>query len=172
MPLDLKNLLWQNLTTAYELPCDDVISWLGEAYSVGLTSELLGDIINEVQHQGDTSDAMYAVAPHLILLASRTDEELARQSVIHAGLIHASSQSPSAIPCPPELLADFRESAAIGTQRVLSLLPHASEFEDFKYLVAALAGFMQHGRFGNLVEGFEFLDGQFHHPNLSDPFPE
>lgn len=37
-----------------------VVVWLKDAYDTGMTSELLGSLINEIQHQGDPSEAMYA----------------------------------------------------------------------------------------------------------------
>src|SRR5689334_4305576 len=84
MPLALDDPRWNALLTAYGLSCDDVIKWLRKAYQEGMTSELLGDIINDIQHQGDTSQSMYAVAPHLIALASDSDDAVARDMVIHA----------------------------------------------------------------------------------------
>ena len=44
--------------------------------------------------------------------------------------------------------------------------------DDFKYLVAALAGFMGYGRFGMLIEGFDLFEGRFHHNSLDEPFPD
>jgi hypothetical protein len=172
MPLALDDPRWNALTTPYGLTGDDVREWLRTAYAGGMNSELLGNIINEVQHQGDTSQAMYAVAPHLLALAATSGDCMARDMVIHAGLIHASAQSPSAVPCPPGLENEFQTSAAVGLEKAISFLPVASEFDEFKYLVAAIAGFKGHGRFGRLIEGFDLFEGQFHHSSLDAPFPE
>jgi hypothetical protein len=70
MPLALTDPRWNDLRTSYG-ETTDVIAWLTEAQRAGLSEDQLGDLINEVQHQGGTSTAMYAVAPHLIALARR-----------------------------------------------------------------------------------------------------
>ncbi len=69
MPLSLTDPRWSELQSSYG-GTEDVVAWLTEAQQEGgLSSERLGDLINEVQHQGDTSTAMYTVATHLIDLA-------------------------------------------------------------------------------------------------------
>lgn len=172
MPIPFDDLRWDTLTTAYDLPCDEILDWLHTAYSGDLTSDLFGDMINEIQHQGDTSSAMYAVAPHLVALSQVYSGDRGRHLIVHAGLIHASSQSPSAIACPTELISEFQSSALLGRGIILQYLPDASEFDDFKFLIAALAGFMSYGRFGRLIEGIEFFEDQFHHDCLDGPFPD
>ncbi|HZR35323.1 MAG TPA: hypothetical protein VFA75_08090 [Nevskia sp.] len=70
MPLPLTDPRWSELCSSYGT-CGDVVALLREAYDAGgLSGDRLGDLINEVQHQGDTSTAMYAVAGHLIELAA------------------------------------------------------------------------------------------------------
>lgn len=172
MPIPLDDQLWQSLTTAYGLSCDDVLRWLRIGYAGDLTSDVLGELINDIQHQGDTSQAMYAVAPHLLALAPIYPGALGRDLAIHAGLIAASAQTSSAISCPPAILADFEACLAQGRDTILRHLADSTEFGDFKYLIAALAGFSSHGRFGLLLEGFDFFEGQFHHASLDDPIPE
>jgi hypothetical protein len=172
MPIPLDDLRWKSLTTAYSLSCDDVVAWLRASYTGGLTSDLLGNIINDIQHQGDTSQAMYAVAPHLLALAPLYPGALGRDLAIHAGLIVSSSQAASAISCPSEIVTEFEDCLEHGRHTILRYLADATEFEDFKYLVAALAGFSSHGRFGQILEGFDLFEGQFHHTSLDDPLPE
>jgi len=71
MPLPLADPRWSELHGCYN-GTDDAVAWLTEAYEQGgLSDERLGDLINEVQHQGDKSTAMSAVATHLIELARR-----------------------------------------------------------------------------------------------------
>ena len=71
MPLSLTDPRWIELQSSYG-SVEDVIALLMEAGQQGGLSRLrLGDLINEVQHQGDTSTAMYAVAIHPIALARR-----------------------------------------------------------------------------------------------------
>lgn len=172
MPISLDAPEWSELTTAYGTSCNQVIRWLRTAYLSGMTSDLLGDIVNEIQHQGDTSPAMYAVAPHLVALASNGENPMSRDLIVQAGLIHASAQTPAAESCPPELLEQFQLSAVAGRQSALRLLSELQDFDNFKYLVAALSGFMGHGRFGLILEKFELFEGQFHHVSLDDPIPE
>ena len=172
MTLALDDSRWSTLTTAYGGGCDELLGWLRHAYAEGMTDEHLGDIINEVQHQGDTSDSMYAVAPHLLTLADGAEPKMARHMLIHAGLIHCSSQTLNAIECPPDLRAGFERSAAIGRQSMMEILPSAQDFDDLKYDFAALAGFMGHGRFGLVIEGIEFFEDQFYQSAFEDPIPD
>jgi hypothetical protein len=107
MPLPLTDPRWSELHSSYN-GTEDVVAWLTEAYAAGgLSSERLGDLINEVQHQGDTSTAMYAVATHLIELARRASPEDALTLLTHAGVIYANSDSSGAVPCPAFLREDF-----------------------------------------------------------------
>ena len=169
MPLPLDDNRWNTLKTAYKMPATDVVEWLDAAYRTGMTDELLGDIINDVQHQGDTSEAMYPTASHLLALAEKCDGNLALQMIIQAGLTCASSQSEKAVPCPSDLESEFVITKELGRRMALSQLALDHDFENFKYLLAALAGFSGHGRFGRIIEGFDLYEDQFHHALLDDP---
>ena len=158
--------------TAYEMPATDVVQWLGTAYRSGMTDELLGEIVNEVEHQGDTSEAMYPTASHLLALAKQSNNDLARQLIIQAGLTCAAAQSPVAVPCPPDLESDFASTKELGRKMALSQLASDHDFDNFKNLLAALAGFSGHGRFGRIIEGFDLYENQFHHALLDDPFDD
>lgn len=172
MPLPLDDNRWHTLKTAYKLPATDVVEWLGTAYRSGMTDELLGDIINDVQHQGDSSEAMYPTASHLLALAGNCDDNLALQMIIQAGLTCASAQSVAAVPCPPDLESEFANTKELGRRMALSQLALDHDFDNFKYLLAALAGFSGHGRFGRLIEGFDLYENQFHHALLDDPLDD
>jgi hypothetical protein len=172
MPLPLDDNRWLTLKTAYQMPAIDVAEWLGTAYRSGMTDELLSDIINDVQHQGDTSEAMYAIPPHLLKLSQSCDGELALQMIIHAGLIYASSQAQTAVRCPPDLESDFVATKELGRRMALSQLALDQNFDNFKYLLAALAGFSGHGRFGRILQGFDFYENRFHHALLDDPLED
>ena len=171
MTLALDNSRWSTLTTAYGGGCDELLGWLRHAYAEGMTDERLGDIINEVQHQGDTSEAMYAVAPHLLALADSAAPKMARELAIHAGLIHCSSQTLNAVGCPEDLRAEFDQSAETGRRRLMETLPSAQCFDDMKYDFAAIAGFMGQGRFGLVIEGIEFFEDQFYQSAFEEPIP-
>jgi hypothetical protein len=152
---------------------EDVVTWLTQAYQEGcLSSERLGDLINEVQHQGGTSTAMYAVATHLIALARRGTPERAIALLAHAGLIYANSDSPGAAPCPPFLEEEFTASAPDGAKMLASLLPLGTDFDAYKWAVAGLAGFMGHHPFARFLDGLDLYQGQFHHVLLDQPFPK
>ena len=97
------------------MPATDVVSWLATAYLSGMNDELLGDIINDVQHQGDTSEAMYAVAPHLLALSQKSSGKMALLMLIHAGLISASSQSQIAV-VQPILQLNFKPQTTSAGQ--------------------------------------------------------
>ncbi|TWT51465.1 hypothetical protein Pla22_42430 [Rubripirellula amarantea] len=172
MPLPLDNNRWNSLKTAYNTPATDVVEWLATAYRYGMTDELLGDIINDVQHQGDTSEAMYPTASHLLVLAETCDGSIALQMIIQAGLTCASSQSETAVPCPPDLESEFANTNDLGRRMVLSQLVNDHDFDTFKYLLAALGGFSGHGRFGRIIEGFDLFENQFHHALLDEPFDD
>ncbi len=137
-----------------------------------LSSDGLGDLINEVQHQGDTSTAMYAVAVHLIELARRATPEDALTLLTHAGLIYANSDSPGAISCPDFLLDDFMASASDGAKMLAPLLPFGHRLIDSdKWAVAGLAGFIGQHSFARFLDGLDLYEGRFHHALLNEPFP-
>jgi hypothetical protein len=140
MPLSLTDPRWNELRSSYG-DTQDVVTWLAEAQQRGgLSSERLGDLINEVQHQGDTSTAMYAVATHLIELARRAAPADALTLLTHAGVIYANSDRPGAVPCPAFLQKEFRDLASEGAKLLAPLLPLATDFEAYKWAVAGLAG--------------------------------
>lgn len=137
-----------------------------------MTAELLGDIINDVQHQGDTSEAMYPTVSHLLALAQNSDNTIALQMIIQAGLTCASAQSPTSVPCPPDLESEFAITKDLGRKMALSQLACDHDFDTFKYLLAALAGFSGQGRFGRIIEGFDLYKNQFHHALLDSPLDD
>jgi hypothetical protein len=172
MPLPLTDSRWSELHSAYN-GTGDVVAWLTEAYAQeGLSSERLGDLINEVQHQGDTSTAMYAVATHLIELARRASPADALTLLTHAGVIYANSDRPGAVPCPAFLREDFTASASDGAKMLSPLLPLATDFDAYKWAVAGLAGFIGHHSFARFLDGLDLHEGQFHHVMLDEPFPK
>ena len=171
MPLQLDDPRWNELRSSYG-DTADVVAWLTEAEQEGeMTEERLGDVINEVQHQGGTSTAMYAVAGHLISLAQRAEPETALSLLGAAGVIYAESERADAVPCPAFLLAEFKASAPEGARRLAELLPSAVDFDDFKFGVTGLAGFIGHHRLAQFLDGLDFYEGQFHHILLGGPFP-
>jgi hypothetical protein len=150
----------------------DIVAWLTDAQRDGcISEERLGDLTNEVQHQGGTSTAMYAVATHFVALARRAEPSTAIALLTQAGLIYANSAGPGATPCPIFLREEFAESALGGSQMLAALLPRANDFDTFKGAVAAIAGFMGHHEFARLLDGLDFYEGQFHHAALDCPFP-
>lgn len=171
MPLALDDPRWNELQGSYG-DTSDVVAWLTEAQREGgLSDERLGDLINEVKHQGDSSTAMYAVAEYLISIARRASPEKALSLLTHAGLIYADSDHPRAVPCPEFLREEFAASAPIAAQALGQLLPLATEFYTYKYAVAALAGFIGHRSFGRFLDGLDLHKGEFYHSLLEKPFP-
>ena len=171
MALPLTDPRWSELRSSYD-GTEDVVTWLTEAYEQGgLSSEQLGDLINEVQHQGDTSTAMYAVATHLIELARRASPEDALTLLTHAGVIYANSDSPGAVPCPAFLREDFIASASDGAKMLSPLLPLATDFDAYKWAVAGLAGFIGHRSFARFLDGLDYYEGKFYHQLIDGPFP-
>ena len=172
MPLPLTDPRWRELQSSYN-GAEDVIAWLKDAYEQGgFSSERLGDLTNEVQHQGDTSTAMFAVATHLIELARKAPPTQALDLLIHAGVIYANSDKPGAVPCPEFLREDFIASAPEGAKLLSPLLPLATDFDTYKWAVAALAGFIGHHPFARFLDGLEYFKGQFYHSSLPAPFPK
>jgi hypothetical protein len=171
MPLPLTDPRWSELRSSYD-GTEDVVTWLTEAYKQGgFSGERLGDLINEVQHQGGTSTAMYAVAIHLIELARRASPVDALTLLTHAGVICANSDSPGAVPCPAFLLDDFIAAASEGAKMLSPLLPLATDFDAYKWAVAGLAGFIGHHNFARFLDGLDFYEGKFHHQLIGGPFP-
>ncbi len=171
MPLSLTDPRWSDLQGSYG-GTQNVVAWLSEAQQGGLSSERLGDLINEVQHQGDTSTAMYAVATHLIALADRATPEQALTFLTHAGIIYADSDRVGAVECPAFLRKEFIASAPEGAKMLSPLLRLATDFDSYMWAVAGLAGFMGHHSFGRFLGGLNFYEGQFHHTLLDEPFPK
>jgi len=172
MPLSLTDPRWSELHSSYD-GTEDVVAWLIEAYDQGgLSDERLGDLINEVQHQGGTSTAMYAVATHLIELARQASPKEALALLTQAGVIYANSDGPIAVPCPAFLRDDFTASASEGAKLLSPLLPLATDFDAYKWAVAGLAGFIGHRSFARFLDGLDLYEGQFHHALLDEPFPK
>jgi len=171
MPLALTDPRWNELRSSYG-DTADVVAWLTEAQEYGLSDERLGDLINEVQHQGGTSTAMYAAATHLIALARRATSEAALSLLTHAGVIYANSDRPGAVPCPTFLREEFVATASDGARMLAQLLPLAVDFDAYKWAVAGLAGFMGHHSFARFLDGLDLHEGQFHHVLLDGPFPQ
>jgi len=115
---------------------------------------------------------MYPTASHLLALAEKCDNELAIQLIIQSGLTCASSQSQSAVPCPPDLESEFASTKQIGRRLALSQLARDHDFDNFKYLLAALAGFSEHGRFGRIIVGFDLYKNQFVHALFDEPLDD
>jgi hypothetical protein len=170
MPLPITDPRWSELHSSYN-GTEDVVAWLTEAYAQGgLSGARLGDLINEVQHQGDTSTAMYAVAAHLIELARRASPHEALTLLTQAGIIYARSSSPGAVACPAFLREDFTASASEGAKSLAPLLRLATDFDAYKWAVAGLAGFIGHHSFARFLDGLDLYEGQFHHTLLDAPF--
>jgi hypothetical protein len=171
MPLDLKDPRWSEVPGSYG-HSRDVVAWLAEAVETKtLAGERLGDLINEVGHQGDASLAIYAVVPYLVDLACSAETRARIELLTHAGLLCASTGRPKAPSCPNFLLADYREAAKVGAEMLAPLLSKTETFEGFKYAVAGLAGFLGHTEFGLFLEPLELYQDQFHHPWLEQPIP-
>jgi hypothetical protein len=172
MPLPLNDPRWSDLRSSYD-GTQNVVAWLSEAYGKDeLSTERLGDLINEVQHQGDSSTAMYAVAPHLIALAQQAFPKQALDLLIHAGIIYATSAKSGAVSCPAFLQAEFKSAASKGAHMLSPLLPLADNFDAYKWAVAGLAGFLGHHSFAWFLDGLDLHEGQFHHVLLDEPFPK
>ena len=170
MSLPLTDSRWNELQSSYG-DTADVVAWLKDAEKNGLSDKRLGDLINEVQHQGGTSTAMYAVAGHLVALAHKAPPSAALRLLTHAGLIHANSDRDGSVPCPAFLKDEFILSARDGSQMLAALLPQAGDFDTYKWAVAALAGFRGHHSFARFLDGLDLYEGRFHHALLNGPFP-
>ena len=172
MPLPLGDTRWSELQASYGGTAD-VVAWLRQAYETRSPSaELIGNLINEVQHQGDTSTAMYAVAVHFVALARDASPACAVHLLTSAGMTYADSSRDDAAPCPAFLEHEFRSFAVEGARLLASHVATMSDFPTFKYAVAALAGFEGHHAFGRLIANLDYFEGRFHHPSLDEPISE
>lgn len=172
MPLPLTDPRWRELQSSYG-SVDDVLAWLTEAYQTGgLSDARLADLINEIQHQGGTSTAMYAVAGHFLELARRAQAPKDAIALLtHAGLIYVSSRDSDAAACPSFLIEEFNKSAAVGVGALSSLLPFATDFDSYKWAVAGLAGFIGLDMFAQFLDGLDYHQGKFYHRLIDGPFP-
>jgi hypothetical protein len=172
MPLPLNDPRWNELRSSYG-DTADVVAWLTEAEQEGgLSDERLGDLINEVRHQGGTSTAMYAVAIHLISLARRARPEATLSLLSEAGLIYADSHRQNAVPCPTFLKREFDAGAPEGARLLAPLLPLAADFGTFKAAVTGLAGFIGQHDFAWFLYDLDYYEGRFHHRLIGGPFPD
>ena len=170
MPLALTDPRWSELRSSYG-DTANIVAWLTEAQQSGLSNDRLGDLINEAQHQGGTSTAMYAVATHLIAIARQATPQSALLFLTHAGMVYVNSEGSSVVPCPEFLQHEFAASAPVGAEMLAPLIPLASDFDSMKCAVAAIAGFIGHHGFARFLDGLDFYQGQFHHNLLDEPFP-
>ena len=169
MPLNLKDPRWSELPGSYG-HSTDVVRWLAEAQDAGsLSDERLGDLVNEVAHQGDASLALYAVVPYFVEFAKGADTENALALLTHAGLLCADASRAKTRPCPEFLVLEYRRAATEGTRLLAPLIPKAEGFDDFKYAVAAMAGFLGNWEFARFLDTLELYENQFHHPWFERP---
>jgi hypothetical protein len=124
--------------------CDNVVRLLNRAYESPLTSEELGDLVNEVNHQGDPSTAALATATHPVELSASAPDELARDYLIHAGLMLATGALPGAPPHPNFLADEIAQCRESGARRLSAFFPLAQARDDYVYVAAGMAGFLGH----------------------------
>ncbi len=164
MTLALDDPLWNELKGCYG-DLSNLIQWLNQAYQPnGLSGELIGNIVNEVHHQGDSSSAMYAVAPHLIRLAEGVGSDFAYDLLTCAGAIYARAEVDGRGDCPDELEEEFMESAELAATAIVGFIPETDDYSTFVWGVSALAAFKGHGRFARLLSQLDFYENEFHHP--------
>ena len=169
MVLSLTDPRWNELPGSYG-KSDDVVKWLAEAEKAGgLSDDRLGDLVNEVAHQGDASLALYAVVPYFVEFAKDADTKEAIAFLTHAGLLCAKARRVRSPPCPEFIASEFHWAAGEGARLLAPLLVEAQGFDDFKYAVAALAGFLGQWEFARLLETLELHENQFHHPWFEQP---
>ena len=169
MPLSPTDPRWSELPGSYG-HSDDIVKWLAEATQTGsVTDDRIGDLVNEVAHQGDASLALYAVVPHFIEFAKNAKRETAVTLLTHAGLLCADADRAMLRPCPDFVLAEYREAAEEGARLLAPLLAEIDEFNSMKYAVAAVAGFKGNWEFARVLETLELFEGKFHHPWFERP---
>ena len=169
MTLSLTDSRWSELPGSYGRSTD-VVKWLAEAKEAGsISDERLGDLVNEVAHQGDGSLALYAVVPYFVEFAKNADTKEAVALLTHAGLLCADADRAKTRPCPEFLASEYRQAAIEGARLLAPLLPEANDFDGFKYAVAATAGFLGNWEFARFLDTLEFYENQFHHPWFEKP---
>ena len=168
MPLDLDDPRWANLATSYRR-IRPTLEALKRAYASGMTDADLGEILNEVNHQGDITEALYAVAPHFVELALLHPCKIADEMIIHLGLIHADTSDLPETDCPDFLRDDFLASKAAGLQLLLRRLPGVSGFEDVKYCLNAIAGFLGEGRIARVLYDLDLHEAKLWLCGMDDP---
>jgi len=137
-----------------------------------MTDDDLGDILNEVHHQGDITDALYAVAPHFVEIALLHPGKIADEMIIHLGLIHAETSPLEEVDCPDFLRSDYIESRDRGLALLLKKLPEARGFVDVKYRLNAIAGFMGEWRLANVLYGLDLFKDQLWLTGMDDPLED
>lgn len=168
MPMPLDDPRWSLLTTAYG-DTTDLRDFLRQAYAQGLQDDLLGEIMNQVCHQGDSSTAMYAAPAHLLELAWETKEPLRTEVIICAGMIYGNACLPDAPACPDFLRDDFEVTREPLLEAMRGSLTGELSFSDLQYRFAAIAGLLRHGRFGRVIEGIDFHEDRFYHTGADEP---
>ena len=145
---------WDDVETAYGTSCDELRGWLAEAYAGALSDALLGDVVNEVAHQGDHSEAIYAVVPHLVRLSRVLTNAQSLLCLMHAGLLCANADRH---PCPAALEDEYAAAREFGLSDLRERLSPELDESTFRYALAAAAGFAGHRRVADALDRFDFV---------------
>ncbi|MEL7312390.1 MAG: hypothetical protein AAFN07_12810 [Pseudomonadota bacterium] len=131
----------------------------------------MGDLVNEAAHQGDASLAIYGVVPYLVEFALYADSQAERVRLLtHAGLLCADLRR-AALENPDEdfVVTQYNSAKTQGAQMLSTLLVKLSDFSDFQYGIAALAGFLDKWEIARVLETLELFEGKLHHPWFQRP---
>ena len=153
MPLDDDR--WHDLETAYRGSCDDLITRLSDAYVGDFIEDFLGVTVNEVAHQGDHSDSIFAVVPHFVRLSRVCRDARSLDLLIQAGLM---CQIADELPCPAPVEDEYRMAREIGLADLRDRLSAQLDQDAFRYALGATAGFAGYGRLTDILDKFEFLE--------------
>jgi len=113
------------------------------------------DLFQELCHQSTVSEAAYPAAPHLVRLAD-SRPELRKHLLVLLGCCHAFSEPGMRQSLLPEVVRDWRDSAADAIPLIAGLLaePQTSE-SDLRYLLCAMAAFQGFPGLGAAIEALD-----------------
>ncbi len=133
-PLSLDSIRWAQLRHAYGR-ATDTPALLRRLYESpdDVWSELCGSVV----HQGDVSEAAYAVLPHVMAAAKSVP---ARDRTMHLAFAASALDGRERKPCPDDLRAEYESAVAIARDLAMETLQTAElPDSELPYIFEAIA---------------------------------
>lgn len=154
-PLSPESDRWAELSHAYGPASDipELLRRLIESPDDGVWSDLCGSVV----HQGDVSEAAYAVLPHVVAAAQATP---AKARIMHLAFATTVIAGRIRRPCPSDLQSEFDAAVNVVSDIALSTLSNATlQDPELPYVLSAIAASSKLPVLARILE--QFADGEF-----------